>query len=210
MLNLVVQFWTNFLFPSFFGIGEGPSPQEEQQYGAIGGVGNFATSTGEADISKASDFWQAIISGDPCQMSRVLGPAYSNISKRGGQELKTLSEFSTRSGGTAAAQQQVGESMRSEAGALEGGLLGTAASNLGGLGSGLLSTGLSAHEAAFSAAKTIQEQKEAKWNDIFKSIMDVASAFVPGGEGFNVAKSIFKGATPATASAGGGPNDTGF
>ena len=167
--------------PSFFGIGEGPSSGETSQAGALGNLGNFATSTGMGDVSKASDFWNAILSGDQTQLSRVLGPAYTNINQRAGQELKTLSEFGTRSGGTAAQQQEIGESERQQASALEGGLLGTAASTLGGLGSSLLSTGLSAHEAAFSAEQTIQQQKQAKLNDIFKSIADVGLAPFTGG-----------------------------
>lgn len=178
--------------PSFFGIGEGPSRQEGQEYGALGNIGSFATSTGEGDVSAASDFWKAILSGDSTQLSRFLGPAYSNISKRGGEELKTLQEFGTRSGGTAAAGQQVGDEMRREASSVEGAALSGAASGLASIGSGLLSTGASAHEAAFSAARTIQEQKAAKYNDIFKSIMSVASVVIPGIGGLSTA-----GSTPS-------------
>lgn len=207
MLRQMVQIWMNFLAPSFFGIGQGPSGQEQQQYGAIGGIGNFATSTGEGDVSAASDFWKAIVSGDQSQLSRVLGPAYSAISKRGGEELKTLSEFGTRSGGTAAQQQQIGESERGQASQLEGSLLGSAASNLGSLGSGLVSTGLSAHEAAFGAAKTIQEQHAAKMNDIFKSIADVATSIATMGAGAGAGASLGSFLSPGQISAAyGGPS----
>jgi len=205
MLRFLLQPWMNLMMPSFFGIGMGPSKEEGQQAGAIGNIGSFGTSTGEGDISAASDFFKAILSGDQTQLSRVLGPAYSNINKRGGEELKTLSEFGTRSGGTAAQQQQIGDKMRGEASELEGSLLGGAASNLESMGSGLLSTGLSAHEAAFGAYKDIQQQKAAKWNDIFKSITDVASAIIPGGGLAKLGKGIldkFKG--------GGGGNDAGI
>lgn len=175
MFRFLVQFWMTFTTPMFFGIGQGPSQQEYNQYGNLSNVGNFGTSTGEADISAASDFWQAILSGDSTKLSKALGPEYSAISKRGGQELKTLSEFGTRSGGTGAAQQEVGDKEREQASNLEGSLYGAAASNLGTMGSGLLNTGLSADEAAFSAADTIQQQHAAKMNDIFKSIAEVAA-----------------------------------
>ncbi len=199
MIRFLIQPWINLLMPSFFGIGQGPTKGEYREAGALGGIGSFGTSEGEKDISKASDFWNAIISGDQTQLSRALGPAYSHISERGGQELKTLSEFGTRSGGTAAQQQQIGESERKQASELEGGLLGGAASTLGGMGSGLLSTGLSAHEAAFGAEATIQKQKAAKMNDIFKSIADIGSAFIGGG-GIKGIKGLF---------GGGGGLDTG-
>lgn len=175
-MKIFLRFWINFLTPSFFGLGEGPSQGEYQQYGAVGNIGNFATSTGEADISTASDFWRSILSGDQSQLSRVLGPEFSNISKRGEQEAKTLSEFGTRSGGTLAQQEQIGEGERTEATNLEGGVLKSAATELGSMGSGLLSTGLSADEAAFSAAQTIQQQHAAKMNDLFKSIAEVSAA----------------------------------
>lgn len=174
-MRFLVQFWMQFVIgPSFFGIGVGPSDQEKQQYGNTAGIGSFATSTGEGDISAASDFWKGILSGDQNQLSRILGPQYSNISQRAGQEEKTLSEFGTRSGGTAAAQQQIGDEERRAGAQMEGSVLSGAAENLGNMGSGLLSTGLSADEAAFNEAKTIQDQRAAKANDIFKSISKIA------------------------------------
>jgi hypothetical protein len=173
MLRLLLQPWLNLLVPSFFGIGQGPSSQELNQYGNLGGIGNFGTSTGEADIGKASDFWQGVLSGDQTKLSKLLGTQYSAINQRGQQQMKTLSEFGTRSGGTAAQQQQIGDTERQQAGELEGNLTGAAAGELGSLGSGLLSTGLSADEAAFSAAEDIQQQHAAKMNDIFKSISNI-------------------------------------
>jgi hypothetical protein len=174
-MKILISLWMNLLAPSFFGIGVGASDQEKQQYGATAGIGSFGTSTGEADISSASDFFKGILSGDQNQLSRLLGPEYSNISKRGEEELKTLSEFGTRSGGTAAAQQHIGDTERAEASNLEGSLLGASAENLSSMGQGLLSTGLSADEAAFSEAKTMQDQRAAKFNDIMSSITKTAS-----------------------------------
>lgn len=182
MLRLMLQIWMPLLMPMFFGIGMGPSDSEKKEQGAAGGIGNFATSTGEGDISSASDFWKGVLSGDQTQLSRLLGPLFSNINQRAGQELKTTSEFGTRSGGTAAQQQQIGESERKQASDAEGSLLAGAASNLGNLGTGLLSTGLSAHELAFNEAKTIQDQRAAKWNDIMQSITkSIETAAVIGG-----------------------------
>ena len=208
MFKLLFQPWINALMPSFFGIGQGPTKGEYQEAGALGGIGSFATSTGEGDISSASDFWKSIISGDPSQLARVLGPAYSGITNRGNERIKTLNQFATRSGGTGAAQQHFAEDERAQATDLEGSLLGGAASSLGSMGSGLLGTGLSAHEAAFSAQKTIQEQKAAKWNDIFKSISSVASSFLPGGA-FGKVGSKLGGNFLSGFSSSSQPSDTG-
>ena len=185
MFRFLIRPWVNLLMPSFFGIGQGPSRQENQEFGALANIGNFATSTGEGDISTASDFWKGIVSGDQTALSKLLGPEFSAISQRGGQELKTLSEFGTRSGGTAAQQQQVGDEMRRASSELEGKALSTAVANLGTMGTGLLSTGTSAHEAAFTAAKDIQKQHAAKMNDIFKSIADVSGSIADAFTGSN-------------------------
>ena len=176
MLKILINFWFSLLAPSFFGIGQGASGSEHKEFGRTAGIGEFATSTGEADISAASDFWRGILSGDQTQLSKLLGPEYSAINQRGGQELKTLSEFGTRSGGTAAEGQRIGEEERAQASDLEGKMVGASAEKVGEMGSGLLSTGLSATEAAFEEAYTMQQQSAAKANDIFKSINNVAQS----------------------------------
>lgn len=178
-MKLLRYLWENE--DGFFGIGMGPSKEEKAQFGALGGLANFATSRGESDIASADNFWKAILSGDPSKISTVLGPLTSGINKRAQQQKKTAAEFGTRSGGTAAAQQESGDVVRSEYDTIISGLTGQAASALGASGSSLLAAGVSAHEGAFSEANTIQQQRAAKLNDIFKSITSIASAFVPGG-----------------------------
>jgi len=167
----------------FFGVGEGPSSAEKSQYGAIGATANFATSEGMADIGASDKFWRAILSGDPGQISSVLGPAISTANRQGQEAKRTASEFGTRSGGTAAGNQMTDDKTRSDVEGLIAHLTGQAAGALGSQGSGLLSTGLSGHEAAFDASKTMHDQNLAKWNDIFKSTADVAGAAFTGGAG---------------------------
>lgn len=166
----------------FFGIGEGPSGQETQQYGDIANLANFATGAGESDIASADTFWQAILSGDPNQIAKVLGPQISAINKQGQQSLKTASEFGNRGGGTNAFAQTTGDTTRSNVDTLIAQLTGQAGGQLGSLGSSLLSTGSSAHGQAFNEADTIHSQNLAKWNDIFNSIAQVVSG-VAGGVG---------------------------
>jgi hypothetical protein len=165
----------------FFGIGLGPSKQEKNEFGAMGNLANFATSSGESDISTADNFWKSILSGDPSKISQVLGPQTSAINKQAQEQKKTASEFGTRSGGTNAAQQMAGDQVRTTYDTMVSGLTGQAAGALGASGSSLLAAGLSGHEAAFSEADTLHQQSMAKLNDIFKSIAETAGAvFAPG------------------------------
>lgn len=176
----------------FFGIGQGPSGRELTQYGDISNIADWSTAAGEKALSQALNFDEAIVSGDPSKIARVLGPETSAINKQGQQELKTMSEFGTRSGGTGAAAQTVGDTTRSRYDSMVSNLLTGAVSNLSSTGSGLVNTGLSGHGMAFDASRVIQQQDAAKWNDIFKSIGDIVGVigkFLPG----NLGK-IFQGA----------------
>jgi hypothetical protein len=171
--------WTND--DGFFGIGQGPNAGEGKQAGDTGALADFATSTGEGDIGAASGFWKSILSGDPSKIAQVLGPEISGINAQNQQNKKTQSEFGNRSGGTNASNQAADDKTRGSYNAGVSGLIGKAAGELGSLGSGLLSTGLSGHEAAFGQQQTIHDQTLAKWNDLFKSITSVAAAPFTGG-----------------------------
>jgi len=168
----------------FFGIGQGPSGAEKQQYGEMSNLGRFGIATGERDITQAEDFWSKILSGDPTQISKVLGPQISAINKQTQQQKKTAEEFGTRGGGTNAFMQTLDDQSLAAVRGMISNLTGAGAGQLGALGQGLLSTGGSATGEAFGEAQTIQEQNAAKWNDIFKSIADLAGVvggFFPAG-----------------------------
>jgi hypothetical protein len=184
LIKLILWAAHHFLWAGtvgLFGIGMGPSSQEKSQYGDIGNLANFATTQGEGDISTADNFWRSILSGDPTQISKVLGPAISGINKRGQESKMTTAQFGNRGGGTNASMQMTDDTTRSSVDSLISSLTGKAADALGASGSSLLSTGLSAHTAAFSAADTIQKQRSAQINDIFKSIASLAAAPFTGG-----------------------------
>lgn len=175
--------WLRFLHENqdgFFGIGEGPSGEEKRAFGETGSLANFATSLGEKNLGQASSFWSAILSGDMSKISQVLGPEISSINKQGQQRKKTTAEFGNRGGGTNAAMQMADTDTRTQVNDLIGGLVGSSASNLGSLGGSLLNTGLSGHEASFDMSKIIHDQNTAKWNDLFKSIADVAGPLLLG------------------------------
>jgi len=181
MLKWMISLWMQLLAPSFFGIGEGPSGAEKTDAGILGNVANFGIGQGEGDILKAQNFWSSILSGDPSKISQVLGPEESAINKQGQQQKKTLAEFGTRSGGTAAVGQTIGDTTRGSIQSMIAQLTSGAAGSLGNLGSGLLNTGASASTAKFGEDKTIHDQNSAKWNDIFKSAIAVGAAPFTGG-----------------------------
>jgi hypothetical protein len=64
---------------------------------------------------------------------------------------------------------------------LVGEATGKAASTLGSEGGGLLSTGIGAATTGFDEASKMQQQKEAKFNDIINSSVAVAAAPFTGG-----------------------------
>lgn len=63
---------------------------------------------GAAGLTKASNYFSDIASGDPTKMSKALAPQISAIQQTVGQGVNTIGQFSGRSGGSAAAATQEG------------------------------------------------------------------------------------------------------
>lgn len=194
--KLIRSLLEHFLFAGtvcFFGLGMGPDKNQKGEFGALKGIADFSTSQGQGDILASDNFWKGILSGDPAQISKVLGPEISGINKRAQEQKKTSSEFGNRGGGTNAGNQMIGDKMSSEVSEMYAALAGHAAGALGASGSSLLSTGAGAHGEAFNEATKLHEESMSKTNDIFKSITSLAAAFVPGGAGSSLTKKLFKG-----------------
>lgn len=183
--------WLHYLWRNeegFFGIGMGPSGEEKQQYGEMSNLGKFGIGHGEKDISQAENFWSSILSGDPSQISKVLGPQISAVNKQTQEQKKTASEFGNRGGGTNAAMQSLDDRSIAAVRSMISNLTGEAGGALGSLGGGLLSTGAAATGEAFGESKTIHDQNQAKWGDIFQTIsnlLGVAGGFGKAGGMFN-------------------------
>jgi hypothetical protein len=155
--------WLRYLWENedgFFGVGMGPSKEETALEAALAQAGSFATGEGEKDILASDNVWQAIISGDPGQISKFLGPQMSTINKQGQQTKKTASEFGNRGGGTNAGMQMTDDNTRTSIDSMISKLTGEAVGALGSSGRGLLSTGVSANTSAFDASKTIGKRNE--------------------------------------------------
>src|ERR1019366_8974321 len=183
VFGLLASLWMKPLMLGFFGIDMAPSGQENSQYGALNSSSGFATNLGEADLSSASTFMQAIVSGDSAKISKVLAPQISGIQKRAQEQKQTTSQFGNRSGGTNASMQTVDDSAKSDVNKMISDLTSSSVSGLASTGSGLLSAGMSGNEALFGEGKAMQDQKAAKWNDLFKSIASVSTSVfgaIPG------------------------------
>jgi hypothetical protein len=176
--------WLRYLWiaeDGFFGIGMGPSGDQKREFSDLSNLAGFATSRGEGDIATSDNFWKSILSGDPSKIAGVLAPETSAINEQAQQAKKTASEFHNRGGGTNAGMQMANDAVRSHYDKILANLTGSAAGALGASGHSLLGLGASAHEGAFGEASHIQQLKEAKIGDIFKSITEIAGSLFGGG-----------------------------
>ena len=145
-------------FGSLFG---GSSSELNQDINNAGNTMNFGSALGQKDLSKGSDFWNTILSGNPDAIAKLLGPQISTIQKQGQQQLNTAEQFGNRSGGTNAAGQTNMDTQRSEVEDMIAKLTGEAAGQVTDIGKFGVDTGLKANEIQASEA----EQK-------MKNIMD--------------------------------------
>ena len=167
-----------------FGIDMGPSSQESANYDQLVHASQFATNTGEADITKSNAFLDAIMSGDATRIQSVLAPEISAAKTSAQQTNKTSAEMGTRSGGTGAATAVTNDKTHSDITDMIAKLTGGAVSATGSMGASLLGTGISGTDAAFGKATQMQSQRASKWNDIFNSAASVAAAPFTGGASF--------------------------
>jgi len=139
-------FWS-----SLFGGSNSTLNSDMNKFGQIGG---FATGLGEKNLSQASNFWSSILSGDQSKTSKVLAPQINNIQQGSQQQKQGLAQFGSRSGGTNASAQQIGDKSRASINNMVSGLMSSSASSLGSSGSGLLSQGASAYGQQADASQT--------------------------------------------------------
>ena len=165
-----------------FGIDMGVSGEQQGQYNNLTAASNFATGMGESDLTASSKFMTDILSGDPTKIATSLAPQISAIQKRTQQQKNETAQFAPRSGGTAATTANLDTAGRGAVTELTGSLTGKAASDLGTMGSGLLSTGMNGDITGFDEASKLQQQRLAKFNDIINSTAQVVAAIagMPG------------------------------
>ena len=159
-----------------FGLFEGPSGQQKQQYNLLNSQTDFATGLGQKNLTQSSQFFSDLIANP----MKALAPEISASQNMQQQAAKTNVEFGTRSGGTAAANASAAAKGRGDVINLMGKTQTSAAENLSSSGQNLLSTGVQGAEAGFGEAKTMQAQKAAQWGDLIKDIMSTAGGAIAG------------------------------
>jgi hypothetical protein len=176
-------------FSSLFG---GANSNLNTDIGATGQLAGNLTGQGQSYTNQAGNFWSGILSGDPSKQMQLLGPAINAAKTSANQDMKTASMFAPRSGGTAAANAATADKTHGYISDLIGNLTGSAAGNLGSLGTNLTSMGL----GAYSQNAEFSQQRMANWNNsiLGKGItgavqgaealgMGAAGGALPGGPG---------------------------
>ena len=136
---------------SFFGgLFGGSNPTLNSNIGSLGAMAGSTSQQGLSDTNAASSFWQNILQGGG---TKALAPEISAVMNQGQQKKQALSQFGNRGGGTNAAAQTIGDQGTSQINNMISSLMGTAANNLGSLGSNLLNTSLSATQQQTEASQ---------------------------------------------------------
>lgn len=166
---------------SLFG---GSNPTLNKDMNNFGQIGGFATGLGESNLSKSSQFYSSLLSGDPSQIAKSLGPEIAGVQGQKQQQLNSTAQFSNRSGGNNASSQMAGDSARGSITGMISSLLGSSASNLGSMGGSLLSQGQNAYSAQLGAS----QQQMQNWSQsiLGKGITGAVQAgesFATGGLG---------------------------
>jgi len=164
-----------------FGIDEGPSTGETGATNALTSESGFAGATGEGLVGSSSAFINALMSGNQADISKLLAPQISAISKQANEKTQTNAEFGSRSGGTNASNQNTMDTARAGVNDLTSNLTSGAIGEGLSAGTNLLNSSMGGFGTAFNQNNTMQNQRANQWNDIFKSSAAVAAAPFTGG-----------------------------
>ncbi len=170
----------------FSALFSGSNPTLASDISNAGQITNFGTNLGEGDISQASNFYKGLLSGNPQEIGQLLGPQFSDIQQQGQQQIQNQAEFTNRSGGTNAANQQNIDTQRQGVQQLISQLTGGAAGALTGIGTSEQGLGLQANQIQEQEA---QQQLENEQNSIFGGLLSggvgalagSAASFLPFG-----------------------------
>jgi hypothetical protein len=163
------------------GILTGSDPTLGKNIGNFQTAAGFDTGIGEGDVTKASQWYNDILSGDPTKMAEAVAPETAAIQGETQQAKDQTAQFGGRSGGTAAAIAGMDANSRAQIIKLLGGLQSGAAGSLGGLGTTEQGMATTNEEAADAASE--QQLQNQKNSVLGKGIADFASTAENAGEG---------------------------
>ena len=119
-----------------------------QDAGVEGGICN-------ADATAASKFYTDILGGDPTKQAQAIAPQTAAAQEGAQQQKNQASQFAPRSGGMTATMSGLDENTRAQLIKLLGSLTTSSASGAAGLGSSLLTSGMSGQAAGFGEAQAV-------------------------------------------------------
>ena len=124
-------------------------------YGSMDPAGKQQQKQGQTGLTQAQDFFSTLLGGDPTKIATLLAPQTSQIQSQSNQRMKTNSEFSNRSGGTNASNQQIGDNATSAVNNLIATLTGQAAGGLTDVSRAMETLGLGTLQLGNSAATNL-------------------------------------------------------
>lgn len=131
----------------------GGSEGLDQSLKSTNQAGGFATGAGEKGLTSAMGFNDALMSGDPKAIMKMLGPQIGQAEQQGQQAKQTAAQFGNRSGGVNAGMQMLDDQTRAQIQDMISRLTGQAVATEGSMGQNLLNTGLSADQQAAQIAQ---------------------------------------------------------
>src|SRR5271170_1618305 len=169
-----------------FGIDEGPSGQQGQQYDNLTGLASTEANLGLGDLNESQDFMDAILSGDPTKIGQVLGPQIKAQQQQGQQQKQTLAQFGNRGGGTNSTAQNIDDKTRGSINDMISQLTGSALTATNNNGLALTGAAQSGFGTGFGEATQLQKQRASSINDLIGGIAGVAGGVlgaIPAGAG---------------------------
>jgi hypothetical protein len=167
-----------FDFGSLF---TGTNPTLDQMTKQSKQVAGFGTGMGEKSLTNASNFYDALLGGDPQAMMKILGPQIGQAQEQGQQQKQTAAQFGNRSGGTNAGMQMLDDRTRGMIQDMISRLTGQAAGASASLGQNALTTGLNANQQAVNESQMAMQNM---LDSIFgKGIGGISDTLIKAGTG---------------------------
>ena len=157
--------------------------------GATGQIAGTQTGQGQKNQNTATNFWDAIVSGDATKQTQALAPDISALKTSAAGTNKTNAIFGNRSGGGTASAAATDDKVHGDITNLIGSLTNSSASNLASTGTSQVNTGLQAYNQNVDYS---QQQLQNWSNSIFGLGVTKAAGFGEG-LGLSAISSLFSG-----------------